>query len=156
MNKNKTLNWKNQNIDKITVDKIIENINTDYSFGYIYGIYSVNKQNEKYCIYIGRTNSLYERMYGGDGHLTNLMKECHHSKKLMNAFLDTDYKIEIKVVDQVKYKFDCYQKDVQRLSSKENYYIDKYQERNQCLEQVPEGKIMSICKWNQLKIEYRD
>lgn len=55
-------------------------------------------------------------------------------------------------LEEVPYCFDNYYKDAQRLASAENYWIDKYQGMNQCLEQVPEGKRPSIDAWENMKL----
>ena len=47
-------------------------------------------------------------------------------------------------------------KDAQRLASRENHWIDEYQEKNQCLEQVPEGKRPSIESWERQKEKYKN
>ena len=60
---------------------------------------------------------------------------------------DDNLRIEIRLIESVEYKFDNYYKDAQRLASRENHWIDEYQEKNQCLEQVPEGKRPSIESW---------
>lgn len=64
---------------------------------------------------------------------------------------DDDFRVEIRLIESVEYKFDNYYKDAQRLASRENHWIDEYQEKNQCLEQVPEGKRPSIENWERLK-----
>lgn len=57
----------------------------------------------------------------------------------------------IEVLEDVEYVFDNYYKDMQRLASREIYYIDKYQADDQCLEQLPEGTTMALCDWERLK-----
>ena len=69
----------------------------------------------------------------------------------MDAYNDPDASILIDVVESVPYYFDDYFKDVQRLASAENYWIDKYQGMDQCLEQVPEGKRPSMKAWEEMK-----
>jgi len=59
---------------------------------------------------------------------------------LNSAFIDEDSTIVCKFVEPVEYQFDNYYKDAQRLASRECYWIDYYQEKEQCLEQVPKGK----------------
>lgn len=120
----------------------------------IYGIFVKEKDKEEECVYVGRSASIYGRTFS-QGHISNLMKkiiENKTSQRLLNAMDDENVeKIEIRILDEVKLKFDNYYKDMQRLASRENYFIDKYQGKNQCLEQVPEGTSMTIEGWESLK-----
>jgi len=65
--------------------------------------------------------------------------------------MNTRKEIVIKILKEVPFEFDNYYKDMQRLASEENKYIDQYQKINQCLEQVPEGTRISEEEWEIMK-----
>lgn len=88
-------------------------------------------------------------------HLKSIENRTNISS-LNNAMDDDDLRIEIRLIESVEYKFDNYYKDAQRLASRENHWIDEYQEKNQCLEQVPEGKRPSIESWERQKEKYKN
>ncbi|WP_434305390.1 GIY-YIG nuclease family protein [Clostridium botulinum] len=148
MNNNKSLKWlKEQNniiIDDKDKEKILDISNPVRG---IYGIFIAENGEEK-CVYVGRSNSIYDRLICG--HVTNLMKKKHTNQQLQNA-MDNGKNIKIKILIEVPYKFDNYYKDMQRLASEENKCIDKYQEMDQCLEQVPEGTGLKKEKWEEIK-----
>ncbi|TYQ17820.1 UNVERIFIED_CONTAM: GIY-YIG catalytic domain-containing protein [Acetivibrio alkalicellulosi] len=148
---NEGLAWlENQN--KLFVQDRIKNASIQIRG--IYGIFVKEKDKEEECVYVGRSASIYGRIFS-QGHISNLMKkiiENKTSQRLLNAMDDENIeKIEVRILDEIKFKFDNYYKDMQRLASRENYFIDKYQEKNQCLEQVPEGTRMTIEGWESLK-----
>lgn len=69
----------------------------------------------------------------------------------MQAYSNQKETIEIRILEKVNYKFDNYNRDMQRIASRENYYIDKYQEVGQCLHQRPEGSFILESIWNSKK-----
>ena len=118
----------------------------------IYGFFIISKNTEdkESCVYIGKSEQLFER--------AKQHKKSILSKTNINSFKRVDADeilIEIRLIEPVKYKYDNYYKDAQRLASRENYCIDAYQEMNQCLEQVPEGKRPTIEVWEQLKKQHK-
>lgn len=68
-------------------------------------------------------------------------------KKIKQALGKETAVIEIKVLEEVKCQYDDYYKDMQRLAFAEYYHISKYQELNQCLEQLPDGRNMDKDVW---------
>ena len=98
------------------------------------------------------SKQLFER---AKQHLKSIENRTNISS-LNNAMDDDDLRIEIRLIESVEYKFDNYYKDAQRLASRENHWIDEYQEKNQCLEQVPEGKRPSIESWERQKEKYKN
>ncbi|WP_143321013.1 GIY-YIG nuclease family protein [Clostridium sp. HBUAS56010] len=132
--------------EKIAIDERIE----EHQRG-IYGIFilSCNGNCKEQCAYIGKSEELCTRV---KNHYNSIQNQTHIST-LNNVMDDEETRIEIRLVEPVPYIFDNYYKDAQRLASRENYWIDKYQEIDQCLEQVPEGKRPSIVRWEQLKAE---
>ncbi len=129
---------------------IIDNQFTTNKRG-IYGIFivsSIEEKDEK-CVYIGKSEELSRRV---KNHCTKIQNKTH-VKSLNYAMDNIESKIEIRLVESVLYVFDNYYKDAQRLASRENYWIDKYQAVDQCLEQVPEGKRPSIDWWIKSKLQ---
>ncbi|WP_434794525.1 hypothetical protein TPDSL_15660 [Terrisporobacter petrolearius] len=146
INKNKSLEWLEKQ-KKITTDEEIKDANN--SVRGIYGIFV--KDEEIRCVYVGRTSSIYLRMFSARGHITKLKNENHTNLQLMTA-VQSGKEIVIKILEKVPFKFDNYYKDMQRLASAENKYIDIYQDQNQCLEQVPEGTRIIEKKWEDMKL----
>ena len=119
----------------------------------VYGIFLIRCDDlDEQCAYIGKSEQLFER---AKQHLKSIENRTNISS-LNNAMDDDDLRIEIRLIESVEYKFDNYYKDAQRLASRENHWIDEYQEKNQCLEQVPEGKRPSIESWERQKEKYKN
>jgi hypothetical protein len=129
---------------KIQIDKKIEINNRG-----IYGIFitTCNADGDEQCAYIGKSEELSNRV---KCHCKSILRKDHIST-LNKAMDDVESRIVIRLIESVAYKFDDYYKDAQRLASRENYWIDKYQEKSQCLEQVPGGRRPSMESWEQLK-----
>lgn len=145
-NKNKTMLWLQTMSDRI----IVQNNIIDYTQT-IRGVYGIFVEDgEKRCVYVGKSNNIYMRMFGGHGHLTKLMKGLHTNTELKTAIF-TNQKIYIDVLTYVPYIFDNYYKDMQRLASAENACIDYYQNLDQCLHQVPEGNAITEQQWQKKK-----
>ena len=143
-NRNESLAWveKQKNISINAKIKEFDNP--------VRGIYGIFYGDEEECAYVGRSLNIYSRMFKSYGHITQMMYGEHENKQLQNA-VDTGQKIHINLLEEVEYIFDNYYKDMQKLASRENYYIDLYQQNNQCLGQVPEGTSMTKEDWESLK-----
>lgn len=102
----------------------------------IYGLF-IKRDEKEVCAYIGRSEIVSLRI---TNHLYKIIDGNHAVTKLNRAFLDEGTIIICRFVEPVEYQFDDYYKDAQRLASRECYWIDHYQEKDQCIEQVPEGK----------------
>ncbi|MGN0523852.1 MAG: hypothetical protein ACI4IG_06235 [Eubacterium sp.] len=113
----------------------------------VYGLF-VLKDNVEECAYIGKSEIVSSRI---TNHLYRIIDGDHAVSKLNDAFNDENSKIICKFLEPVKYEFDNYYKDAQRLASCECYWIDEKQKTDQCLEQVPEGKRPNIDWWNKQK-----
>lgn len=116
----------------------------------IYGIFILNDEIEK-CAYVGKSEQLSIRV---NQHKVNIEKA---SKKVIEtlekAYLDSNTQIIFRVLAEVPYCFDNYFKDAQRLANAEYFWINYYQNMNQCLEQTPEGRRPSQKAWNKMKQE---
>jgi hypothetical protein len=133
---------KHEFTDKIIIDEDIEN-QPKGNRG-IYGLFII-ENDFKECAYIGKSEIISSRIAN---HLYKIIDGNHAVIKLNKAFLDKESKILCEFVEPVEYRFDNYYKDAQRLASRECYWIDKYQEINQCIEQVPEGRRPDKNWWN--------
>lgn len=152
-NRNMTFKWwENHMSNKILIAKdIIDCKNPVRCF---YGIFVKNKE-ESYCAYIGRANNIYKRLFSGPkGHLVNIKKGTCKNEKLRRALKDDGSIIEIKIIEIINCQYDNYYKDMQRLAFAEYYYISKYQELNQCLEQLPDGSNMNKSVWDDESEKY--
>lgn len=143
MNKNETLKWVQEQVNnRVIVDERMKD--TKGCTRGVYGIF-VNDGIDEKCVYVGKTDNFYWRMFKGSGHICRMRKGNHFIKELNN--LTEASKITFKILKEVPFLYDDYHKDMQRLASAENYYIDKYQNMNQCLNQVPEGTKMTEDEW---------
>ncbi len=129
---------------KIKIDTRFKTINRG-----IYGIFTRTTDNdlEDICCYVGKSEQL---AYRAEQHKKSLLNKTH-IPTLNSAMDDEKSTILIKLIESVPYEFDNYYKDAQRLASRENYWIDKYQKNEQCLEQLPSGKRPSLMWWESEK-----
>lgn len=136
---------KEQFASKIYIDKNIEE-QPDGNRG-IYGLF-IRKKDTEECAYIGKSEIVSSRI---TKHIYQIIDGEHGVSKLNTAFNDEDSKIVCRFLEPVKYEFDNYYKDAQRLASRECYWIDEKQKQGECLEQVPEGKRPSMDWWKAQK-----
>ena len=146
-NRNQTVEWCRQQ-SYITLDNRL--LQFDPPVRGIYGIFIEDKGQEK-CVYVGKAENLYNRMFKSDGHIVAIRKGIHFIPQL-NQAVEQGQDITIKVLQVVPYnKGDCsiedYNRDMQNLASAEYYYIDFYQKMGECLWQLPEGKHLSYKEW---------
>lgn len=129
-----------QNIEKIYIEPF------NCSRG-IYGIFT-ETDRESICQYIGKSEQLPQR---AAQHKKSIINKTS-IPSLNNAVEDSSInRIAIRLIERVDYVFDNYYRDAQRLSSRECFYIDFYQNKNQCLEQLPEGRRPNISAWEEMK-----
>jgi hypothetical protein len=150
-NSNTTIKWVNAMKNKIIIQQEIFDASNPI-IG-IYGIFiSIDKQER--CVYVGRSNNIYRRMFSGDdAHIVKLKKGIGENKEINSAMQNQNAKIIVKVLETVRYDYENYNKDMQTLASRENHYIDIYQELGQCLEQRPDGSNMEYNIWETYKNE---
>ena len=151
VNRNSTyIWWEKEMANKIVIAKEI--LEWKNPIRGIYGIFIKNNDGI-YCAYIGRANNIYKRFFSSSGnkenrgHLVKIKDGNCKNEKIKQALEDKTAIIEIKVLEEVKCQYDYYHKDMQRLAFAEYYHISKYQELNQCLEQLPDGSNMDENVW---------
>ncbi|MDH6368219.1 MULTISPECIES: hypothetical protein [unclassified Breznakia] len=149
INKNDTYKWWiDKKSNKIKIDDSIFDCRKPIRG--IYGIF-IYKGSREYCAYVGKSTNIYARFFCDNGHLVQIKNECCNNKSINDALQDYNSILEIRILEEVVCQYDDYFKDMQRLSFAENYYISKYQELNQCLEQLPDGSNMDKLIWEQEK-----
>lgn len=149
MNNNITVKWYNEQ-SFIKLDN--EFLQYDPPVRGIYGIF-LGKDSPEICVYVGKAENLYRRMFKDDGHLVRISKGCH-TNPMLNEAKENGQKVYIRLLKEVPYeKGNCteadYNRDMQRLASAEYKLIDFYQNKGECLWQLPEGKHISykeLCK----------
>jgi hypothetical protein len=121
----------------------------------IYGIFVVDKfHSEEFCAYIGKATSIYNRLFcGKNAHLVKLKENILYNSAINKAMQNENKIIDIRVLEEVTFQYENYNKDMQYLASRECYYIDKYQRLDQCLEQRPDGRSMYEKFWKKEKTE---
>ena len=127
-NRNQNLQWAKEN--NIRFDQRIED---EPDLRGIYGIFVGDE-----CAYVGRAYGIYYRLFSGNCHIRDI-RIGESNQKINNAF-ENGIQIEIKILEVVPLQEDNKAKDAQRLASRECYWIDYYQNKDQCLEQFPEGR----------------
>ena len=142
-NRNQTVEWCRQQ-SYITLDNRL--LQFDPPVRGIYGIF-IEDKGQKKCVYVGKAENLYNRMFKSDGHIVNIKKGIH-----FNSQLKQGQNIIIEVLEEVPYnKGDCsiedYNRDMQSLASAEYHHKDFYQNKGECLWQLPEGKHLSFDEW---------
>ena len=146
-NRNQTVEWCRQQ-SYITLDNRL--LQFDPPVRGIYGIF-IEDKGQKKCVYVGKAENLYNRMFKSDGHIVNIKKGIHFNSQLKQA-LEQGQNIIIEVLEEVPsikgdYTEAAYNCDMQRLASAEYKYIDFYQNKGECLWQLPEGKHLSFDEW---------
>lgn len=149
MNKNEGLKWmkdKNIYINEEHMNRILK---VDEPLIGVYGFFLEEKEGgaEK-CVYIGRSVNIYSRLFK-DGHITKLMKGIHGNEKLSTALKENN-KIIVKVLEEVEFSYKSYAKDMHKLALAEYKQIGIYQDKDECLDQLPDGSNMDKSLWDEL------
>ena len=107
----------------------------------VYGIFA-KKNNEEFCIYVGKATNLRARLLGSSsGHVhlylnnyvTNLVPE------LIDQHLQECYRIEVRILEEVDYQDSSFSRAAHRLAFAELKWIVDMQKEGLCLDQLPEG-----------------
>ena len=146
-NRNQTVKWCLQQSFIDLDDRLLKFINPVRG---VYGIF-IKDKDQKICVYVGKAENLYSRMFSDNGHLVRIRKGKHTNPKL-NEEIEKGQTVCIELLEEVPYnKGNCtetdYNRDMQRLASAECKHIDFYQNKGECLWQLPEGKHLSFDEW---------
>lgn len=158
---NETIQWIN-NINKNDPCKIViatEIMEYKIKQG-IYGIFIKERdKKDRYCAYIGRSYNIYKRMFSGKrAHFVKLKKGTLGNMQICEALEDENKIIEVRVVEIVDFskvknegltEIQRYNKEMQYMASRESFYIDYYQSKNQALEQRPDGSNEKFKIWKE-------
>lgn len=154
-NTNHTVRWLEDELEEeanIVVDPRIK-LSGDAAIRGVYGFFVNNA-----CVYIGKSESIYGRMFDSTGHLTSLRlnltgKAVSEERTLQLALIRAVKEkepIQVKI-EEVALGYKDYYRDMQRLASAENKWIDHYQKEGQCLSQLPAGKVLDRSTWEEQK-----
>lgn len=117
----------------------------------IYGIFKKASDSDKdYCVYIGRAINIRERCLNHFRWLIFEKEANNEVHKDLKRTLKERGTLMVKVLEEVKYKKDNYNRDLQRLAHAESCWIEYYQEKGEALLQKPEGNWISEDCWNRL------
>lgn len=104
----------------------------------VYGVFA-KKENEEFCIYVGKATNLRARLLGCHIHrylnnyVTNLVP------KLIDQHIQAGYRIEVKILEEIDYQDSSFSRAAHRLAFAELKWIVDMQKEGLCLEQLPEG-----------------
>ena len=113
----------------------------------IYGYFYMDPRGNEHCIYVGKASSFYERTFSKDGHIHKFLryKETNgklYSEELVVRLIDNLQKnkcsIYVKCLEIVDYYDKSFSRAAHRLAFAELYWITKYQNMGECLDQLPE------------------
>lgn len=117
----------------------------ELKYGVVRGIYQfyVQKENsDKHCFYVGRAVDISKRVYEHIATPGDIVFELiQQYQKEGNTII-----VEIELLP---YKGDNYYRDMQRLAYAELECIERHQKFGDCLNQLPEGRWISITKWKE-------
>lgn len=163
-NTSPTFKWvtKQECLGVIKIDADIK-----YHTNDLRGIYGFFINND--CVYVGRSQAIYGRIFDSDGYLAILRKmsikfketkEIKYQEEIIpNRLFDAiiaKEQISIKILERVPCEFVDYSKDMQRLASAEYKQIDFYQNKGQCLDQLPDGRNMNFDIWKKKSDEVKN
>ena len=106
----------------------------------IYGLFAT-KENKKKCFYIGKATNICSRLLDSSyGHIHSYLKgrEGFVQNKI-KKYIDNGYMIEVEILKEIDYKDTCFSKAAHRLALAELEKIVEFQEKGECLDQLPEG-----------------
>ena len=139
MSKNEGIRWADEHL---ILDKKILDVKKP-----IRGVYGIFDGKE--CLYVGRAYSVYSRFFDYGGHVQMMMNGNYPIMKIRLA-LQERKKLYVKILKQVPFEGKNYYRDMQKLAYAECCVIETYQRRNQCLEQLPEGRWMTKELWERI------
>ena len=106
----------------------------------IYGFFAKTKSDE-FCFYIGKATDIVARLIGKNSHLNNYLRGVRNTYVLQDVekYLTSGFSIEIKVLQEVKFIGDSFEKDANRLALAELQELVYYQNKGECDNQLSEA-----------------
>lgn len=115
----------------------------DKNFVGVYGFFA-KKPNEttKYCFYIGKATNIASRLLKSSyGHVYSYLNQDYSKfvPSKIKEYIDNGYEIYVDILDEVNYEDTSFSIATHRLALAELQKIVYYQNKGQCIEQLPEG-----------------
>ena len=147
---------KKELLERISNDKsrninVEESIEIDSCNRGVYGFFAI-KENEEIPFYIGKSNDIFTRMFGG--HIYDYLRGVRKTgvQKNIESFLSKGYEINVRILKVVEYKGDSFIQDANRLALAELNEIVNQQNNGFCIteDQISEAvkKIHERKDWN--------
>lgn len=110
----------------------------------VYGFFAVKGSEYSNCFYIGKATNMVGRLFGSSrGHLHCFLNGRYDNlvAQKVKEYLDLGYNIEVRLLDNLedRYRDTNFSRAAHYLALAEIQQIVKYQELEQCLDQLPEG-----------------
>ena len=128
-----------------------ERIEIDSCIRGVYGFFAI-KENEEIPFYIGKSNDIFTRMFGG--HIYDYLRGVRKTdvQKNIESFLSKGYEINVRILKVEEYKGDSFIQDANRLALAELNEIVNQQNNGFCIteDQISEAvkKIHERKDWN--------
>ncbi len=106
----------------------------------VYGFFV--KVDENYiCFYIGKSNDIFLRMLGKNSHLNDYLRGVRETDvhKKIEKYLNDGYGIEVRILREIDYIGDSFEKDANRLALAELQELVNYQDMGGCQKQLSEA-----------------
>lgn len=131
-----------QKVNKAKDNKI--NLPNDILNRKVVGVYGVFAKNssEEFCFYIGKTTNMCSRLLdssNGHIHLYLYNRKNKLVPRVISELIKQGYEIDIRILEEVNYEDTSFSRAAHRLALAELNQIVKYQNKEQCLDQLPEG-----------------
>ena len=107
----------------------------------VYGFFAIKDEVEE-CFYIGKATNMAGRILGAsDGHVYMYLQRnmTKFVPEKIDEYIKRGYRIEVRILEQIDYHDTSLSKAAHRLALAELQKIVEYQEKDQCLDQRPEG-----------------
>lgn len=128
-----------------------DRIKPDICIRGVYGFFAT-KEKEEIPFYIGKSNDIFTRMFGG--HIYDYLRGVRRTEvqKNIEYFLSKGYHINVRILRVVEYKGDSFIQDANRLALAELQEIVNQQDKGFCIteDQISESvkKIHERKEWN--------
>ena len=114
----------------------------------IYGYFYRDPRGNEHCIYVGKATSFYDRTFSKNGHIHKFLRFMETNREMysdeflndsMATLIENNCSIIVRCLEIVYYFDAFFTRAAQRLAVAELYWITKYQNIEECLDQMPEG-----------------